>query len=92
LGLQGSGAVAMSLDKDISQRLLAKYDPVMADEAQEWIESVLGQRLTGDTLEDSLQDGVILCQLLNVVKPGSTKYKVSKMPFVQVIVIDRCLT
>jgi len=76
-----------SLDKDISQRLLEKYDPVMAEEAREWIESCLGQSLTGDTLEDSLQDGVVLCQLLNAVTPGSTRYKVSKMPFVQVSIV-----
>ena len=75
----------MSLDRDITQRLQEKYDPAMADEAREWIEVCLGEPLPQDDLMDSLKDGTILCRLLNVVTPGSTKYKVSKMPFVQVV-------
>jgi transgelin len=37
-------------------------------------------------LIDSLLDGTVLCRLLNIVTPGSTRYKASKMPFVQVLV------
>ena len=74
----------MSLDKDITQRLQDKYDPGMADEAKEWIEMCLGETLPNEDLMDTLKDGTVLCRLLNVVKPGSTKYKASKMPFVQV--------
>src|SRR5436190_24188874 len=79
----------MSLDKDITQRLQEKYDPALADEAREWIEAYLGETLPDDDLMDSLKDGTVLCRLLNVVTPGSTKYKVSKMPFVQVIIAKR---
>lgn len=78
----------MSLDKDIRERLQEKYDPAMADEAKEWIEHTLGESLPQDDLIDSLSDGTVLCRLLNIVTPGSTKYKVSKMPFVQVRVYD----
>lgn len=75
----------MSLDRDISQRLQEKYDPAMAIEAKEWIESCLDETLPDEEdLMDILKDGTILCRLLNIVAPGSTKYKVSKMPFVQV--------
>jgi len=74
----------MSLDRDIEQRLKEKYDPAMADEAKEWIEMTLGESLPDEDLMDTLKDGTILCRLLNVVTPGSTKYKPSKMPFVQV--------
>lgn len=80
----------MSLDKDITQKLQDKYDPAMADEAREWIEMCLGETLPEDDLMDSLKDGTILCRLLNVVTPGSTKYKVSKMPFVQVVLYNVC--
>src|ERR1700730_15018066 len=73
----------MSLDRDISQRLQDKYDPGMADEAREWIEMCLDEGLPDEDLMDTLKDGTVLCRLLNVVTPGSTKYKVSKMPFVQ---------
>lgn len=72
------------MDRDISQRLQEKYDPGMAEEARIWIEDCLGESLPDEDLADSLMDGVILCKLLNKVSPGSTKYKVSKMPFVQV--------
>jgi transgelin len=75
----------MSLDRDIEQRLQEKYDPSMADEAKEWVEMCLGETLPDEDLMDLLKDGTILCRLLNVVTPGSTKYKVSKMPFVQVV-------
>jgi hypothetical protein len=74
----------MSLDRDIAQRLQEKYDPGMAEEARDWIEMCLGETLPDDDLMDALTDGTVLCRVLNVVKPGSTKYKVSKMPFVQV--------
>jgi hypothetical protein len=80
----------MSLDRDITQRLQEKYDPAMADEARDWIEMCLGETLPEDDLMDSLKDGTILCRLLNIVTPGSTKYKVSKMPFVQVVSYKDC--
>jgi transgelin len=76
----------MSFDRDVAQRLQEKYDPAMADEARDWIEHTLGETLPQDDLIDSLLDGTVLCRLLNIVTPGSTKYKVSKMPFVQVLV------
>ena len=74
----------MSLDRDIAQRLQEKYDPAMADEARDWIEACLGETLPDEDLMDTLKDGTVLCELLNIVSPGSTKYKVSRMPFVQV--------
>ena len=80
----------MSLDRDISQRLHDKYDPTTADDAREWIEMCLNEDLPDQDLMDSLKDGTILCRLLNVVTPGSTKYKVSKMPFVQVFALNPC--
>ena len=75
----------MSLDRDIQQRLQEKYDPGMADEAKEWIEMCLGETLPDQDLMDTLMDGTVLCRILNAITPGSTKYKVSKMPFVQVV-------
>ena len=81
----------MSLDRDISQRLQDKYDPGMADEAREWIEWCLGEKLPDEEdFMDTLKDGTVLCRLLNVVTPGSAKYKVSKMPFVQVHLSPAC--
>ena len=53
-------------------------------EAQAWIEAVLGKRLKGTTLHESLQSGVVLCNLLNTLKPGAVKApSTRKMPFMQ---------
>lgn len=38
-----------------------------------WIEAVLGEKLPSSNYEDVLRDGVILCQLINKIAPGSVK-------------------
>lgn len=42
-------------------------------EVLEWIEAVLGEKLPKGDYEDILKDGVILCQLINKLAPGSVK-------------------
>lgn len=54
-------SITMSLDRDLKRLRLEKYTPAAANEAREWIEGILGQRLSGDLLE-SLKDGVALCK------------------------------
>lgn len=54
-------SITMSLDRDLKRLRLEKYTPAAANEAREWIEGILGQRLSGDFLE-SLKDGVALCK------------------------------
>ncbi|KAL6422878.1 hypothetical protein ACFW04_010422 [Cataglyphis niger] len=40
-------------------------------EAQQWIETVIGERFPpGLSYEDALRDGVILCKLMNKLQPG----------------------
>ncbi|KAG8161816.1 hypothetical protein KVR01_008803 [Diaporthe batatas] len=73
----------MSLDRDLKRLRLEKYTPAAANEAREWIEAILGQRMSGDLLE-SLKDGVALCKLVNLVlPPPGVRFKASAMPFVQ---------
>ncbi|XP_011137121.1 muscle-specific protein 20 [Harpegnathos saltator] len=43
-----------------------------------WIETVLGEKLPPGNYEDILRDGVILCQLINKLAPGSVKKIQSK--------------
>lgn len=44
----------------------------MDKEAQTWIETVLGFKFpAGETYEEVLKDGQILCRLINKLKPGS---------------------
>jgi hypothetical protein len=41
-------------------------------EAQDWIESILGEKFPpGVVYEDAIKDGVLLCRVMNKVKPGS---------------------
>jgi len=53
-------------------------------EARSWIEAVLGDGLPSDDLHECLRDGVLLCNLLNNIRPGTVKkINKSKIPFMQ---------
>lgn len=53
-------------------QLAGKRDPEKEVEAQSWIEEVLGAKFSpGESYADTLKDGVILCKLMNKIKPGS---------------------
>ena len=56
----------------------------MEKEAKLWIEAVIGESLEEGTFHEVLKSGVILCKLINALKPGSVK-KISskKIPFMQ---------
>ncbi|GMF16214.1 unnamed protein product [Phytophthora lilii] len=57
--------------------------PTAEEEAQEWIEAVLGEKFLA-SFGDSLKDGVMLCTLMNKIKPGLIpKIQSSTMPFKQ---------
>ncbi|MCJ1437656.1 hypothetical protein MMC27_007043 [Xylographa pallens] len=77
-------ASVSSLDRDLRNMRLEKYTPRLANEAREWIEEVLGERLKAGDLLDALKSGVALCKLMNLAigSPG-LRYKESTMPFVQ---------
>eukprot|EP01102_Stenamoeba_stenopodia_P009775 TRINITY_DN2897_c0_g3_i1.p1 TRINITY_DN2897_c0_g3~~TRINITY_DN2897_c0_g3_i1.p1 ORF type:complete len:763 (+),score=183.21 TRINITY_DN2897_c0_g3_i1:412-2700(+) len=55
------------------------FDPVI----REWISKVVGEPLKEDVdLISQLKDGIILCKLINKLKPGSIpKINVGKLPF-----------
>jgi t-SNARE complex subunit (syntaxin) len=42
-------------------------------EILQWIEEVTGEKLPSQPYEDVLRDGVILCNLINKIAPGSVK-------------------
>ncbi|KAI9998595.1 hypothetical protein PInf_003144 [Phytophthora infestans] len=57
--------------------------PTAEEEAQEWIEAVLGEKFL-TSFGDSLKDGVMLCSLMNKIKPGLIpRIQSSSMPFKQ---------
>ncbi|XP_032454323.1 muscle-specific protein 20 isoform X14 [Nasonia vitripennis] len=62
----------MALERQVHAKILAKRDPEQEREAQEWIESIIGNKFpAGLPIEDVLKDGVVLCELMNKIKPGS---------------------
>jgi len=83
---------------ELAKKKEAKFDADLAQEALNWIADVLSvgsaetQELAGEIGDGSsqksfaapLKDGVILCHLINVIKPGSVKkINASKMAFKQ---------
>ena len=70
--------------REPSAAIAAANDPQSTEaEARVWIEAILGETLDG-TLHEALRSGVVLCRLLDAIKPGCCKAP-SKMaaPFKQ---------
>ncbi|CAL8112713.1 unnamed protein product [Orchesella dallaii] len=61
----------MALERQVRAKILGKRDPEQEREAQEWMESILGQKFPAVPYEDALCDGVVLCEVMNKLKPGS---------------------
>ena len=52
-------------------QVAGKRDEVQEREAQAWIETVTGEKFRpGVAYEDVLRDGILLCKLMNRLKPG----------------------
>jgi transgelin len=62
----------MSLERQVRAKLAGKRNAEQEAEAQSWIEEVLGAKFPpGEKYEDALKDGIILCKVMNKLKPGS---------------------
>ncbi|XP_035981371.1 calponin-3 isoform X3 [Fundulus heteroclitus] len=53
-------------------QIAQKYDLQKEEELRFWIEDVTGM-VIGDNFQKGLKDGVILCELINKLQPGSVK-------------------
>ncbi|XP_069653491.1 calponin-1 isoform X3 [Haliaeetus albicilla] len=63
---------AYGLSAEVKNKLAQKYDPQRERELRAWIEATTGRRI-GDSFMDGLKDGVILCELINKLQPGSVQ-------------------
>lgn len=63
---------SFGLSAEVKSKLAGKYDPQKEEELRLWMEDVTGQRI-GDNFMESLKDGVILCELINALQPGSVR-------------------
>jgi len=62
----------MALEREVRAKLAGKRDPLQEQQAREWIESILGQKFPASAAyEDLLQDGIVLCKVMNKLKPGA---------------------
>lgn len=60
-----------SLADDVAAKEQFKYDPLLERQARAWIEAVLDESLPTESLAQVLKSGVILCRLVNEIRPGS---------------------
>ncbi|XP_054982167.1 calponin-1 isoform X2 [Sorex araneus] len=63
---------AYGLSAEVKNKLAQKYDHQREQELREWIEGVTGRRI-GSRFMDGLKDGIILCEFINKLQPGSVK-------------------
>jgi len=61
---------AYGLDAELAAKAAAKYDTNAEKEATSWIEAITGSGVVGQ-FPEALRSGVVLCELLNRIKPGT---------------------
>lgn len=88
---------------EVRDKIAAKYDINLEQEARQWIEAVTGEPLNpsvssdeplgADRFHEALKDGVALCKLADaIVGPGKVKANSSKLAFKQMENINNFLT
>ena len=71
------------LDAELAAKQAAKYSPELEHQASAWIKEVTGVDV-GANFAEGLKSGVVLCQLINAIKPGTVaKINNQKMAFMQ---------
>jgi len=81
-------AQGFGFSKEIANKIAAKYDQKLYDEANQWIFQLTGKQcesLTcGTDFHNFLKDGTVLCEVINAICPGSVKkINTNKMAFKQ---------
>ncbi|KAG1931471.1 calponin-1 [Pimephales promelas] len=69
---------AFGLSAEVKSKLAHKYDPQKEEELRMWISEVTGRKLPENFME-GLKDGVVLCELINILQPGSIR-KINNSP------------
>uniref|UniRef100_A0A671L9E2 Calponin n=1 Tax=Sinocyclocheilus anshuiensis TaxID=1608454 RepID=A0A671L9E2_9TELE len=70
MSTQFSKGPTFGLSADVRTKLAQKYDSQMEEALRMWIHEVTG-RTVPDNFMEGLKDGVILCELINKLQPGS---------------------
>ena len=72
-GIEIGGTTLYGMDAELALKQAAKYDYGRERDVVKWIESVMGEKLPSKDLHEALKSGIVLCQLLNKIKPGMIK-------------------
>ncbi|KAL4647936.1 calponin-1-like [Arapaima gigas] len=72
MSIHFSKGPTFGLSAEVKNKLAQKYDPQKEEELRLWIQEVTGHSIPGSFME-GLKDGVILCELINKLQPGSVK-------------------
>jgi len=72
------------IDKDIQDKMRAKFDPDRQAACQAWIEALTGKEFSDEGFHANLKDGILLCKAVNKIKKKSVKkINKGKMAFTQ---------
>ena len=67
-----SGQVVYGIDKELQDKAAAGFDPELEKKVSEWIAKTTVRKFSADIMEE-LKSGVVLCELVNALKPGTCK-------------------
>lgn len=69
------------IDKELTAKINSKFDDESVEKVKIWIAALTGEEFSGE-FGERLQSGVLLCQLINCIQPGSAmKFKETQQPF-----------
>lgn len=72
-GVVIEGVTYFGVDAENMLKQQAKFDFALERKLWTWIEECLNEKLVGADLGAVLKDGVVLCRLVNRIKPNSVK-------------------
>jgi len=61
------------LSAQVAAKMASKRDGGLDEQAQEWIEAIIGEKFPKGSYDDALKDGISLGKLSNKLQPGSVK-------------------
>jgi len=77
------GRRVYGLDAELADKQKEKSDPELESHCKQWISQMIGEKIDGD-LSEALKSGVILCKLLNKIKPNTIeKFNTKNVPLAE---------
>jgi len=61
---------AYGLDAELQEKIAGKFDPEKAAQAQDWLETLIGEEFNEPSMQEALKSGERLCAALNKIRAG----------------------